>query len=387
MFELTEGAFVPGDPARSSINPELAERGFGIGDDLEVVDGKTLTIVGIVESTTYRDLRRSRSAAPAACRSPTTTHEAGSSTRDPSRGTTSSPSTLVGATVLSRDVMLDPPPDSALPAEVSAGLGNRNETFAVALLVVVMALIEVVLLAGPAFAVGARRQARNLALMAATGGTPRQARRVVLAGAVVLGSVRRGARRGRSVSASAWAVLPIVQRYSGTWLGPFDVPWLHLVGIAAFGLLSALLAAVVPAWIASRQDVVAVLAGRRGDRAPNLRSPILGLVLLGVGIAGSVAGATGAGEFAIAFSAIPAVLGMILLVPIVVVGVARLARRLPLSMRFAVRDAPGTAPAPSPRWRRWRPRSRASSRSASPPAATRPRTGRPTRRSYPPVTA
>ena len=30
---------------------------------------------------------------------------------------------------------------------------------------------------------------------------------------------------------------------------------------------------------------------------------------------------------------------MILLVPIVVVGVARLARRLPLAMRYAVRDA------------------------------------------------
>ena len=53
--------------------------------------------------------------------------------------------------------------------------------------------------------------------------------------------------------------------------------------MAAFGLLSAFLAAVVPAWIASRQDVVAVLAGRRGDRKPSLRSPLLGLVLLGVG--------------------------------------------------------------------------------------------------------
>ena len=336
MFELKEGAFVPG-PGEVVINPELAERGFGIGDDLEVVDGKTLTIVGIVESTTYRDLRIAVGG-PGSLSVP----DDYSSNWFIDAGPVSWDDVLalnaVGATVLSRDVMLDPPPDSALPAEVSSGFGNSNETFAVALLVVVMALIEVVLLAGPAFAVGARRQARNLALMAATGGTPRQARRVVLAGAVVLGSV--GAALGTVLGIGvAWAVLPIVQRYSGTWLGPFDVPWLHLVGIAGFGLLSALLAAVVPAWIASRQDVVAVLAGRRGDRAPNLRSPILGLVLLGVGIAGSVAGATGAGEFAIAFSAIPAVLGMILLVPIVVVGVARLARRLPLSMRFAVRDA------------------------------------------------
>ena len=56
-------------------------------------------------------------------------------------------------------------------------------------------------------------------------------------------------------------------------------------------MLSAFLAAIVPAYLASRQDVVAVLAGRRGDRAPSLKSPLLGLVLLGVGIAGSAFGA------------------------------------------------------------------------------------------------
>jgi putative ABC transport system permease protein len=104
-------------------------------------------------------------------------------------------------------------------------------------------------------------------------------------------------------------------------------------------MLSAFLAAVVPAAIASRQDVVAVLAGRRGDRSPSLRSPLVGLVLLGVGIAGSVFGARGGGEFVIAVSAIPAVLGMILLVPVVLALVARLSGRLPLVLRYAVRDA------------------------------------------------
>ena len=94
--------------------------------------------------------------------------------------------------------------------------------------------------------------------------------------------------------------LPVVQHWSDTEFGPFDVPWLHLAGIALFGLLSAVLATVVPAWIASRQDVVAVLAGRRADQRPSLRSPIVGLVLLGVGIAGSAYGATSSssGEFA-----------------------------------------------------------------------------------------
>ena len=84
-----------------------------------------------------------------------------------------------------------------------------------------------------------------------------------------------------------------------------------------------------------------MLAGRRGDRAPSLKSPLLGLVLLAVGIAGSAFGAAqgAGGEFAIAASAIPAVLGMILLVPTVLTLVAKLSGRLPLVLRYAVRDA------------------------------------------------
>ena len=61
------------------------------------------------------------------------------------------------------------------PSRVRA---SRDSTVAVIVLVVVMALIEVVLLAGPAFAVGARKQQRSLALMSAAGGTPTQSRRV-----------------------------------------------------------------------------------------------------------------------------------------------------------------------------------------------------------------
>ena len=94
----------------------------------------------------------------------------------------------IGAVVLSRAVVENPPPDSELPAEVSQWQWTSTTPWiAVVVLVVVMALLEVVLLAGPAFAVGARRQSRTLALMAASGGTPKQARRVILAGGLVLG--------------------------------------------------------------------------------------------------------------------------------------------------------------------------------------------------------
>ncbi|WP_107765969.1 FtsX-like permease family protein [Nocardioides terrigena] len=244
-----------------------------------------------------------------------------------------------GLLVTSRAVLADPPPVHEMAEQMGYDTGY-GDALAIIALVVTMALLEVVLLAGPAFAVSARRQARSLALMAATGGTPRQARRVVLASGIVLGSLAAlaGAVLGVVVG---WALLPLAQRWSGEWFGPLDVDWRIVAVVAAFGLLSALLAAVVPAHIASRQDVVAVLAGRRGDRPPSARTPVLGVLLLVAGVALSAYGvsASTSGHWFIAIAAIVSVLGMILVVPVVVALVARLARRLPLALRYAARDA------------------------------------------------
>jgi putative ABC transport system permease protein len=324
------------------VNRALLDMGYAVGDRLGLADAPSAPrIVGVAESAVARDYPVAAGPLGSLGVDPQGTSEwlvgGGPVSWDRVRQLNA-----IGATVASRAVIDHPPPVSEWPADVRPVSGN-DTTLAVLGLIAVMALIEVVLLAGPAFAVTARKQQRSLALMAATGGTPKQSRRVVVASAVVLGSVAAVLGVGLGIGA-AWLVQPILQARSDTWFGPFEVPWLHLVGIAGFGMLSAFLAAVVPAYLASRQDVVAVLAGRRGDKAPSLRSPLLGLVLLGVGVVGSVLGAGGhqvlsTGEFLIALSAIPAVLGMILLVPVVLSGVAKLSSRLPLVVRYAVRDA------------------------------------------------
>ncbi len=344
---LTEGTFrlvqgrVPTEVGEVAVNGELAERGpYRVGDALQLVNGSSATIVGIVENAVIRSSAIAvASPGGLGLKAPEGRHEWLVDAGGPVTWADVQALNDIGASVWSRAVLTDPPPASEVSAELGYDGGTDDAWLAVVVLVVVMALLEVVLLAGPAFAVIARRLQRSLALMAANGATPRQARRVVIASGVVLGVV--GATSGVGLGLLvAWLVLPVVQQFLGSYLGPFDVPWLHLLGIAGFGLLSALLAALVPAWIASRPDVVAVLAGRRGDRKPSLRSPLLGLVLLGAGIAMAAYGATRAGgEYVIAVSAIVAVLGMILLVPVVVVLLARLARRLPLALRFAVRDA------------------------------------------------
>jgi putative ABC transport system permease protein len=244
-----------------------------------------------------------------------------------------------GFAALSRTVVLDPPPASEVEHPSSGG-GTDSATLAVIGMVVAMALLEVVLLAGPAFAVGVRRQQRSLALLAATGGRPRDVRRVVLGGGVVLGGVASviGVAGGIAV---AFAVRPLLQGSSTSLFGPFEVSVRDVAVVAGCGLLSAVLAALAPSFAAARQDVVAVLAGRRGQTRTPVWSPVLGVVLLGAGIGGSVLGGgrPSGGETYIAGAAISAVLGMVLLIPLAVAQLGRLARALPLTARFAVRDA------------------------------------------------
>lgn len=343
LFELESGRWP--DAGEVVVNQALLDEGYAVGDRLELrgSDAADPTIVGVAAATRTRTYPVA--AGPVGSlgiRQP----EGGGPTQWLADGGAVDweevkRANALGAIVVSRAVVTDPPPESEIPAEIQSwGSGADDAMIAVVVLIVVMALLEVVLLAGPAFAVTARRQSRTLALMAASGGTPTQSRRVVVGNAVVLGGAAAGGGVVLGVGL-AGLLVPVLQNYTDNSWGPFEVPWLHLVGIALFGLVSALLAALVPAWIASGQDVVAVLAGRRADKPLSLRSPILGLVLVGVGVAGAAYGAwkRAGGELAIAASAVVAVLGMILLVPVVVVAVARLARRLPLSPRYAARDA------------------------------------------------
>ncbi|NUP49813.1 MAG: hypothetical protein HOW97_21250, partial [Catenulispora sp.] len=98
-----------------------------------------------------------------------------------------------GFTAESKKVVADPPPHSQMPYYTSPQAADysdspRNvETIAVVATALAMVLLEVVLLAGPAFAVSARRRRRDFGLLGAAGADGRRLRRVVLADGVVLG--------------------------------------------------------------------------------------------------------------------------------------------------------------------------------------------------------
>ena len=347
LVTLTSGR-LPTGADEVVINQALADKGYAVGDRLEIVGDsgagvstlRTPTIVGLAESTSLRTYPFA-AGPPGSLGSPERRTHTWLIGGGPVSWEQVRELNAIGATVLSRAVVTNPPPRTELPPELQFGYSSTDDALlAVLVLIVVMALLEVVLLAGPAFAVSARRQSRTLALLAAAGGSPAQARRVVLAGGVVLGGrPQRWAWCSASCSAGRWSRSSSAGRRSGS--GRWTSPGSESLGVAAFGLASAVIAAIAPAWIASRQDVVAVLAGRRGDRAASLRSPILGLVLMAAGIGGALYGArqSGGGEIFIAASAILSVLGMILLVPVVLVALARVSGGLPLSLRYSVRDA------------------------------------------------
>jgi putative ABC transport system permease protein len=175
--------------------------------------------------------------------------------------------------------------------------------------------------------------------VAATGGTARDVRRVVLAQALVLGvgAATIGAVLGIAVAAVLVAVLP---RVSPLELGPWQVDWRYVGAAFALGALASLLAAFLPAIAASRSNVVAVLAGRRGDAPARRGWPVLGAVLIAAGTAAVLTlGTRQGGEFVVAGGTLTMVIGAIVAMPWIIGAVGRLGSHLPLPLRLATRDS------------------------------------------------
>lgn len=246
-----------------------------------------------------------------------------------------------GVVVESRQVVLDPPPVSEIPMAAMMG-DSYNDTekalTAAALTVAAMAVLEIVLLAGPAFAVGARRSRRQLGLVGSCGGSRGQVRAVVLAGGAVLGGV--GAVVGVGAGFGLTALFrPMIEDYAGSRFGELTVrPW-EILGIAVLGLVTGVLAALAPAIVAGRQSVLESLTGRRGTRRSSRVLPVVGVIALAAGVAVAVYGGVNGDTNFVAGGSVLAELGLLGCIPVIVGFLGRLGRRLPLTPRIALRDA------------------------------------------------
>ncbi|MGW0217460.1 FtsX-like permease family protein [Micromonospora chokoriensis] len=218
------------------------------------------------------------------------------------------------------------------------GASDAND-LSTGVLIAGLGLLEVVLLVGPAFAVGVRRRRRDLALVAVAGGDAAQLRRIVLADGVVLGVL--GAAAGLVVGVgAAFAGRPLMEEYVfGMRFGGYRCWPAALVLLGAVAVLAGVLAALAPAWTAARQDVSAGLAGRRTPPVSPARLLVVGLALV-VGGAGLAAyGSARTSPAVILTGLILGELGLVSCTPTLITTLARLGRLLPLAPRIALRDA------------------------------------------------
>ena len=201
-----------------------------------------------------------------------------------------------------------------------------------------LALAWTGVVAAAAFAIGARSRLREVGLVAATGGTQRQVRRLLLADGLVLGLL------GSLVGLVAGLVLAVpvagrLARDADRLPGPLQVPWPAELGAVALGTTAAILAARWPAARAARLPTQAALQSRITRPPRRARATAGGIVTIGAGGAVLAYGASAEAELPIVAGTLLVVAGVAMLHRLLVDLVARVADRAPLSLRFAARDA------------------------------------------------
>ena len=340
----------PASTDEVALTPAAALRlGAGMGGSVRLADGsRSFRVAGIVEDP--EDLK----ATTIVLRPGALPPQALPDNRQNQRWLVATPGPLTWAQVkqlntqglvaVSRHVLAHPPSQAERYPGFESG---QDQQLGVAALVGGLAMLEIILLAGSAFAVAARRRRRDLALVAAAGGAPAQLRRIVLADGVVLGTVAAVSGVALGIAAAA-ASRPLLERLSSLRTGAFRVFPEALAALAALAVVTGVLAALVPAWIAARQDVVAALAGRRGITRSRRRWVVLGAVLVAAGALVAATGAQRASATIIVAGLVVVELGLVLCTPALVGLVARMGRLLPLAPRIALRDTARNRTAAAP---------------------------------------
>ncbi|MGL4174234.1 MAG: FtsX-like permease family protein [Actinomycetota bacterium] len=347
---LTSGRF-PRANDEVVISPYIEDRGYQIGSSF-VTPGGTVQVVGIgeVPSLSSERIAIVMPESPVFVAATKDLKNVEAARNDFFLVANAAPVTLpkiqelnkFGLYVTSKEVIENPPAEwDSAANQPGAPAESNTDDMAFIGIAVMSVMLEVILLAGPAFAVAARRQERDLAMLAAIGGTRRDVRRVMFAQGIVSGGIAAIAAGLLGIPVG-WLVINIINRYSPRIrdLTPFDVHTPALVAAMALGAITALAAALFPAWTASRQDPARVLAGRRNRLRTRAGLPIVGVVLLIAGSACTVIMATRRGqEIALFAGMLAAVLGAIATLPALIALVGRQSTKLPLPLRLAARDS------------------------------------------------
>ena len=193
----------------------------------------------------------------------------------------------LGIGVLSKAVILNPPAKSDVPYYAVGGFDNTNSFVNVLQVLVLLPvlLMPVIILSGSAFSFGARRQVRSIAVMSSLGARKSTLRFITISNGLWLGFL--GGILGTLIGVIAsYFALPALSDGSKIGLPGFHVPWLLLTGVAISGAVIGGIVSLIPAFTASKVDVLSTLRGSRRDAKVKKRSGIFSLILIAIGVVG-----------------------------------------------------------------------------------------------------
>ena len=243
-----------------------------------------------------------------------------------------------GFSVLSRQVLANPPDASALPSqiaqyEVPQSTRSANPWQYLLLVAgILLILTEMILLISPLYTVAQRSVMRTAAMIVANGGDRTDGRRLTIAHGVIIGLYS-------AVFSAAFSAAAMVGIGMWSGLGIGIVPWWPLALSVLLPVLLSLMASVSPAHTTSHIDTSAVIGGRVWEPSRLVRRRMIyplallaGLPLLGVAAwFGSVL------ALVVGIGLLEA--GLIGSIPYIFTRWRVPNRRASMSMRLALRDA------------------------------------------------
>jgi putative ABC transport system permease protein len=336
MRTLVEGRF-PAAVGEVAVSSQLAEDGARMGETLKASrKGIPLKVVGVIENP-VDPAEDEIMALPGAMLHDRTDDDATGwllDTAEPVMWEQVRRLNAVGLAVQSRALVENPP--ASAPGALSSSSRDTTEDVVGLGAMVIMIVLETVLMAGPAFAVGLRRRRHELAMLAAQGASPAHLRLVVGADGLVLGGAATLAGTAIGVLGGL-ALMPLLGGF-GLLTGPSDVPWGPVAAVAVLGLVSGIVSALIPAVQAGRTVPAQVLAGRDPVVRDRAGWPILGLLLVAAG-GGVVVKLLDTSTVYVLAAGLLVLLGVVVLTPWLVRRTAGLANGRALPVRLAVRDA------------------------------------------------
>src|SRR5215475_2991256 len=236
---------------------------------------------------------------------------------------------------------LDSQPDNPSRTAFSGSMGRGNDVnsagetlakFSVATVFLLLAS----LVAAAGFAVVAQRRLRQLGMLAAVGATQKHVRLVLLTNGAVVGAI--AAVIGTITGLALWGALaPTLEPAVDHRIDRLSLPWPFLVLAFLLAILGATAAAWWPSRAVARLPVMLALSGRPPKPRPARHAAIAAAALLGVGIASLAVSGRDQPVFIIV-GIVTTILGCLLLGPAGIRVFSRVAGRLSIAPRLALRD-------------------------------------------------